>query len=331
MPIGITHAVQNGKRPSPADRRQMVRITVDCMRNFHMNPTKSQCSTVAKQIVSKHPDSFADVTDEGEKLGCGYYSLLMQLKTRVEHVNRNNTVARLRKRRQSIEQREGEHATACSRPVDTYRCINWQPQDMPEGETQESLEAKREAMEEVFNQHGPSGSTENKIDDTMAVTYYLLRQNINTKAPVPSISELKQKWPFFFIPICFFTHFKCLTVIEIVTRLSEAFQSKGKRIQGYMAHQNEHVPKQVKIVLANIQSALLETEDEQRVLFPGVILLMMAYFREPVKDSLLLVMLAKLLQQACHTFLIKNLDIYEDLLRALQCGYQMVHHFFQKD
>ena len=56
-----------------------------------MNPTKSQCSTVAKQIVAKYPDSFADTTDEGGKLGCEQYSLVMQLKTRVEHVNRNNT------------------------------------------------------------------------------------------------------------------------------------------------------------------------------------------------------------------------------------------------
>ncbi|XP_038059410.1 uncharacterized protein LOC119730514 [Patiria miniata] len=158
---------------------------------------------------------------------------------------------------------------------------------MPDDENEESLEAKRSALEELFNQHGPapSGTSEKKIDDTMSLTYFLLRQHINNKDPVPSISELKQKWPFLFVPRCFFAHFKCLTGIEIVTRLYEAFQSKGKRIQGYMEHQNEQVRKQVKNVLADIQSALPEVDDEHQVLYPGVILLMMAYFEEP-EDSL---------------------------------------------
>lgn len=45
---------------------------------------------IGKTIISQYPTTFADKTGDGEPVGCGYYSLLKQLKTRVEHVNRDS-------------------------------------------------------------------------------------------------------------------------------------------------------------------------------------------------------------------------------------------------
>lgn len=94
MPPGITTAIALEKRPSAKDRRKMVRITVDEMRPNELNPSKSQCLTIAKMIVKQHPHSFADVMRDGTVFGSGHRSLLTQLKTRVEHVNCGNTLSR---------------------------------------------------------------------------------------------------------------------------------------------------------------------------------------------------------------------------------------------
>ncbi|XP_062416199.1 uncharacterized protein LOC134107900 [Pungitius pungitius] len=61
IPIIFQRAIDNDNRPEVEDRRHMIK------------------------------------TDEGEIIGCGYFSLLNQLKTRVEYVNRGNTLSRLRK------------------------------------------------------------------------------------------------------------------------------------------------------------------------------------------------------------------------------------------
>ncbi len=61
---------------------------------------KSSQAAMFRNCTVSHPEvsnSFSDKTEEGELIGCGYYSLLCQLKTRVEHLNRNNTMGRLRK------------------------------------------------------------------------------------------------------------------------------------------------------------------------------------------------------------------------------------------
>lgn len=39
---------------------------------------------MAKAKTQKYPNSFLDKTEEGELIGCKYFSVLNQLKTRVE-------------------------------------------------------------------------------------------------------------------------------------------------------------------------------------------------------------------------------------------------------
>lgn len=87
---------------------------------------------MAIQLVSQYPDSFADRTYEGEIPGCGHYSLLMQIQNRLEHMNRNNSAAHLRKvRRQIIE-----------RTPDIYGC-QLAASITPEGESVESFQRQR--------------------------------------------------------------------------------------------------------------------------------------------------------------------------------------------
>lgn len=97
MTPNLRQATSQGMRPEPSDRRHMVRAIVDSIRQVCLNPTCKQCTDIAKSIIKKYPDSFADKTEEGDFLGGGYHSLLEQIKTRADHLNRNNTLARVKR------------------------------------------------------------------------------------------------------------------------------------------------------------------------------------------------------------------------------------------
>lgn len=101
MPQEIRSAIVDGKRPKPVERRQMVRILADEMRRYEANPTRSQCFTVVRNIIRQYPKSFADMTPDGSLLGGGYTSLLIQVKNRIENLNRAGSYTHHRASRSS--------------------------------------------------------------------------------------------------------------------------------------------------------------------------------------------------------------------------------------
>lgn len=179
-------------------------------------------------FVSKYPLIFADTTEEGEQLQIGYYSLVNQLNTRVEHVNHKNIT--VRKRRQMTETSDCTITTKEVRcKVDSYGCINWQPQCLLKGETADCLEYRRKNMAAIFHSAGPRAADKPDIDQSMSLTYIYQRHMINT-CPPPRISEIEEQWPFLFTKREVCTHLKTLTGIEICDRVGETLQTKGNNI-----------------------------------------------------------------------------------------------------
>lgn len=83
----LRRAVDASERPATEDCRHLIRVTVDAIREHSLNLTRRECVVVAKAITQKYPNSFLDKNEEGELIGCGYFSVLSQLKTRVEYLN----------------------------------------------------------------------------------------------------------------------------------------------------------------------------------------------------------------------------------------------------
>lgn len=269
MPPGITAAIAQEKRPSAKDRREMVRIIVEEMRLNEPNPTKSQCQAIAKMIVKQHPQSFADVMRDGTVIGSGYASLLTQLKTRVEHVNRGNALSRRRK-----EKRISNAPVEIARgPTDQYGCVRWQP-DCPPGETVESLKEKKTELRDLYHTEGPAGAERGYVIQLMKTTYYLQRKNINA-CPPPSIAELKTEWPYLFTPREMFSHFSLLTDINILEKMEQAMEEKGKLILRYFQHRTTGTSAD------EVERILVKYNKEEKCdPCPCVILLLMAHFKE---------------------------------------------------
>lgn len=269
MPTGIRNAIARETRPSAKDRREMVRIIVDEMRLSELNPSKSQCLTVARKIVRQHPKSFADVMKDGTLIGSGFGSLVTQLKTRVEHVNRGSILSRRRKSK-NVSKSPADLARG---PPDQYGCVRWQP-DCPADETEESLKDKQREMKDLYSTEGPSGADRGHLTHLMKATYYLQRKTINASPP-PSITELKNEWPYLFTPKELYSHFQLLTDIDILHKMEQAIEDKGKLIlkffekktAGPNADEKEHI--------------LVKYNSEDKCdPFPCVILLLMAHFKE---------------------------------------------------
>lgn len=296
MAPSLRHAISVGQRPTHSDRLQMIRFIVDAIRAHCPNPTKAECSQIAKNVVAQYPKSFSDVTDEEDLLGSGYTSLLIQIKTRVEHVNRGNTLARIRRPKRTNETNEdsSQPKNICIK-VDSYGCINWQPHNLPEGETMDSLEVKRQMLVTLYIKEGPRCAETVKVDDLMHITYIQQRQFINSN-PSPTVSDIMLKWPFLFQKRWLLSHFETLTGIDILTRLTVALQNKGRRIINYFQHQKLKWRGEIQALLNEIENDSRTLQDQDLMVI-SVILLLMTFFREAMESLFILADVSIVLSQ----------------------------------
>uniref|UniRef100_A0A8C1YHB9 Zgc:113210 n=1 Tax=Cyprinus carpio TaxID=7962 RepID=A0A8C1YHB9_CYPCA len=283
MPAALAQATSTGERARPGPRREFVRIVVAAMQAHCPNPNLAACGEVARNIVSTYPLTFGDISEEGEQLGNGFSCLQRQLKTRVEHVNRDVLEHRIRRPRRPSMKRAGEQDNFMRKnvrcKVDSYGCINWQPSSIPEGETAESLEMKRKVAAEIFQSAGPKAAELPNVDDLMQQTYVYQRHMINS-CPPPTISEIEGHWPFLFTERGLCRHFKILTGIDIRSRFNETLFDKSKRILNYFSRQRLKWNGEIQSMLSEIEDA--NATDNNKIAM-SAILLMMKYFKE--KDN----------------------------------------------
>ncbi|XP_039460221.1 uncharacterized protein LOC120435199 [Oreochromis aureus] len=253
----------------------------------HRNPKRASCEEVAKIIVNRYPQTFADFTEKGERLGCGHYSLPRSIKSRVEHVNQDNTTHRLRQTKRTRNEEDCSPNSNATPPkivrclVDSYGCINWQPVELPERETPASLEEKKHIMLRIFNSEGPGAVERPDVDDIMCLTYISQRQLINS-CPSLSVAEIQEQWPFLFTLKGLSNHFYKLTGIYISERLGQALITKGRRIINYFSSQKLKWNLGIRTLIQQIESEGVLTNNKVGT---AAILLMMKYYKED-KDSL---------------------------------------------
>ncbi|XP_034549429.1 uncharacterized protein LOC117824412 [Notolabrus celidotus] len=267
MPQEIRSAIVDGKRPKPVERRQMVRVLVDEMRKCEANPTRTQCITVIRKIIRQYPKSFADMTADGSLLGGGYTSLLIQVKNRIENVNRDGSYTLHRASRSRSANKRG--------PTDTYGCTRFQP-ELPPEETNETVEQNRQRLVEIYRQEGIGGAERSEVKNLMDLTFCLQRCHINALPP-PDIEDLRNKWPFLFTQRGIYAHFELLTDINVLRMLELSMEECGRAITQYFI--GKPTNKDVKDVLSN---------SEHNEMALRVVQLLMAHFGEKITGLVLL-------------------------------------------
>uniref|UniRef100_A0A3P9A0A1 Uncharacterized protein n=1 Tax=Esox lucius TaxID=8010 RepID=A0A3P9A0A1_ESOLU len=209
MPEEVQSAIANSKRPAPDKRRQMIRILVDEMRRYEVNPTRSEYLVICQNIVKQYPSSFADMTTGGVIVAGGFTSLLSQVKTRIENINRAGTLKRHRTSRRSGH---------LQRPTDSYGCTQFQPDPPPE-EPNETVEQKRQQLVNIYRQEGIQGSERAVVINLMKTTFCL--------------QHLRIQWPYLFTPRGLYCHFE-LTDITVLHALELSIEECGQGIEKYL-------------------------------------------------------------------------------------------------
>jgi hypothetical protein len=232
--------------------------------------------------VKDFPNSFEDRNDDGERLGCGYYTMAKHIKTRVEYTNRGSMMGRLRqvKKPRSNYSEEAHHSSASSRSLLEYGCVNWQPQSFPADENEETLNLKMAGLQELARSHGTLLSARKdvqRIDKDMCATYIMQRLWINASPPV-AVQVIEDQWPFLFVDRWLFRHFEELVGKPPYSMLREAVASKGCRIIGYFETRGDAAEKA--IVQQHRQNSMHAEDDEHMLVAATMIRLVMHHFKE---------------------------------------------------
>lgn len=261
-------AVTGGKRPSRPDRRQFVRILVDEMKKIEVNPTRAQCLIITRNIIGQYPQSFADTIGDGKTMiGGGYESLLSQVKVCIEHLNRNNTLARHR------VSKNATGSTPARGPADSYGCTRWQP-ELPPEETEVSLESLQQKMINIFKHEGLAGAERGEVQTMLDKTYYLQRKSISA-TPDTELEDIKNLWPYLFLPSNMCAHFERVTDIPVL-QIMEAFpEDRGRIILEYLKAKPSN----------DAMKKILSCGNS--LTFPFILDLLMAHFKE-TRNALLL-------------------------------------------
>lgn len=108
----------------------------------------------------------------------------------------------------------------------------------------------------------------------MKATYYLQRKSINA-CPQPSIADLKNDWPYLFMPKELYNHFTSLTNINILEKLEKSMEQKGKMILQLF----RQMPAGTNTV--EMQCMLMKYDNSGASCFiPCVVLLLLSHFKE---------------------------------------------------
>jgi len=87
MPPALLSTLVRNERPTPALRREMVRLISADIYAVYSHPGRKQLRSLAEKIVNTYPSSFRDMAGD-EVVGSGYDSLMLQLESRHDNLNR---------------------------------------------------------------------------------------------------------------------------------------------------------------------------------------------------------------------------------------------------
>ncbi|KAF7645123.1 hypothetical protein LDENG_00209580, partial [Lucifuga dentata] len=216
MPSHIGDTLNNQKRPSARDRREIIRLITAEILAVCKNPIKKHLSEIARKMVLAYPKSFKDII-EGVVVGTGYDSITKQLQCRVDNIKR---VQPPTKTPPNSENRKNKRRNG------TYGCIT-EPQAVVNVESQEK---NREELLKMFEENE---ADKKKIEMLMIATFASQRKDVlNEKDP----QILKDKWPYLFHPAGMRAHFRQLTGVHINEEFEEDMDKKLKRVLQYFRY-----------------------------------------------------------------------------------------------
>ena len=209
-------------------------------------------------------------------LGDGCTSLRQRMLRQFENRNRGSTnslkktllisfAADEEDEMSSVGANQSKTKRACDIQRDSYRCVNWQPKEVPNGETDETQSEKREWLVREFKK---ANADAREVKHCMDLTYYSQRLFINKKKP--PVRDLAEQWPFLLQPTFMVTHFNVLMGFDLWDLADAFFDSKGLTLFNYGLNQG---PTSVQRLCALLSSVSRQQQNDSAKTIGCVLLL----------------------------------------------------------
>ncbi|KAK0134929.1 hypothetical protein N1851_029255 [Merluccius polli] len=185
IPSTTKKLLEDGKRPSDSQRREVVRVLVAEILAVCNKPGKRHITEIARKMVLQYPTSFRDVI-EGQVVGTGYDSLTKQFISRIDNYRR----LQAKPARKRLP--EDASPTDAKKTKDAYGCVNSDPV-LPPGETKQMQKEKQEELLKMFMHKDKDAK---KIERLMVETFPSQRRDIMSGPK--DTEEILKDWPFLF-------------------------------------------------------------------------------------------------------------------------------------
>ncbi|XP_071832157.1 uncharacterized protein [Apostichopus japonicus] len=276
MPKNLSDSLKKCTRPSPRDRREMIRIICDDIMKKNRNPGRKNLAIISKTIVDSYPASFRDDIG-GEVIGDGFESVLKQMENRINNLRRTETyLPGTSSLTSTSDDESSEQKPKRAKKRDSYGCQNWQRKGLPEREDETSQKRRTLELKEMYENEDKWD--EDIIQMNMKLLYFTIRTMINTNSI--TLIGIIEEYPFLLESIGMMSHFHELVGIELMPTLSKSLDTKGQSVMHYLRKVATKKPA-LKDVFDAIEVARAETNDLTPEM-PGLIWLLWGESRYPV-------------------------------------------------
>lgn len=254
----VIELVKARKLLSPSQMDDAVRAIIKQLKKSM--PTVKRCflSGLASDILNEHPASFKDIVIKSKAKdapthGTDKEKLTYKLKNRFDNRNRKH------KTPAQLEAPDIPHAVGC---------IRWTVSTIPDGEDEESLQARVEDMKVTYESPRKEWDWDT-IETNMKLTYGLQRADLNTQVPkkkkkskkrkrddendendeddpvTPPIptSKIIEEYPFLMSPKGLNIHFLELTGVCFVSSLNEWIEDVDPTLVDFLSTKHDDNPR----------------------------------------------------------------------------------------
>ena len=262
--------LENKKRPTPKERREVVRVLCDEIHDKCASPQRRDIQKMAEMMVNRYPISFEDRSLGGRLIQDGSYTLFTQMENRIYNMKQGSDTS-------NSSENEGS-----SKKKKSLWNIN--PEyAQPWTSSSSELESLRSNLIRMYEDQEDDSE---KINMTLIKCLAIVRESILTKP----LKEVQRDWPILFTANGFKLHYQAVMKKSLDDVIKIVYKSR-RNVLGYMQIIQHKVIK-LQSVLKSIQSA--EEEQRTQTEIMGIAALVCSYFSEDF--SLIYVQVCKILQ-----------------------------------
>lgn len=264
----VIEACEQKRRLRKCILLEVVRQVAEKISRFNPSPGRKNLKIIAKKFTRKYPATFEDRCGN-TIIADGGTTLAHKLEACLEN----------RHRRKGFENLfEVESDQIIKKTVkNSYGCCNWQPNELPLGESKQSQIAHKNWL---ISESRKLIREECKIKELMKITYASQRCIANSKK---SVKIIKEEWPVLFENNFFTAHASTLLGIEEISdKINKNIDVKGSIIYKFMncTSKKDSVLECLKIINTAKEMGCEDAE------ILGCFLLLPAYFGEEKEELL---------------------------------------------